>query len=78
MERKNYYLSERQLLNLGIEASGLGISVSEVLRRIIDVHYQEHPIAHTSTSVALFSGVSHFSGINATLVLDQQIKNIGE
>jgi hypothetical protein len=78
MERKNYYLSDRQLLNLGIEASGLGISVSEVLRRIIDVHYQEHPASYMNTSMALFSGISHFSGISTTLVLGQQIKNIGE
>jgi hypothetical protein len=66
MERKNYYLSDRQLLNLSVEASGLGISVSEVLRRIIDTHYEERPLNVFSGIGAdgALSGISHWSGLS--------------
>ena len=72
MERKNYYLSDRQLLNLGIEASGLGISISEVLRRIIDSHYEKNPVIATPM-VMFSSGIAHYSGIATSMAFENRI-----
>jgi len=78
MQRKNYYLSDGQLRNLDIEASGLGIPVSEVLRRIIDVHYTQHPVSYIDIGVAMFSGATSFSGIGVLPYQVPQIKITGE
>lgn len=37
--RQSISLSDNQKLRLAQEASHLGVSVSEVLRRILDIHY---------------------------------------
>jgi hypothetical protein len=56
MQRKNFYLADRQIKNLDTEGMNMGLSASEVLRRIIDDHF---------TSVYPMSGVAElmFSGV---------------
>jgi len=43
MQRKNYYLSNIEIGKLEAEAKSLDIAVSDLLRRIIDKHYESHP-----------------------------------
>jgi hypothetical protein len=40
MKRKNFYLSKREIESLESKSKKIGISVSELLRRIIDSYFE--------------------------------------
>ena len=42
MERKNYYLSKREIESLESKSKELGINISELLRRIIDSYFYKN------------------------------------
>ena len=41
MKRKDFYLTEPQIKAMEIEAKRLGITVAELLRRIIDLYFEK-------------------------------------
>lgn len=57
MQRKNFYLSENEIHLLTAEAERLDLSASDVLRRILDVHFED---------CSMISGTytHNFSGMN--------------
>lgn len=63
MQRKNFYLADRQIENLEIEALNKGLSTSEILRRIIDDHFiSVYPLS--GVAELMFSGVVASGNIN--------------
>ena len=57
MQRKNFYLSDNEIELLIAEAARLDLAASDVLRRIIDAHFE---------NCSMISGtyIHNFSGMN--------------
>ena len=44
MKRKNFYLTEHQLEYLDEESKKIGITISELIRRIMDTYIKTHDV----------------------------------
>jgi len=65
MQRKNFYLSDVEIKNLEAESTRLDIASSDLLRRIIDKHFEEKQLAGFGRAFENTGGFVMASGLSA-------------